>query len=723
MRHLRAGPKMVMATAVVGAGLYALTFFSLGFIAGTSEYWTEPFGDRITNLVGVLYYVRDNWRFPLFHVPQLGFPEGTNIVFTDSLPLLALALKLVHKATGAWSNYFGYWVFSCFLLLAAFTVLMLRSAKVHDPVAILVGVLLAISFPALLARLGHASLMGHFLIAWALYLYFRLRAAPCQVSTIGQFCALGAACVLLQAYFVLMVMPFFAAALVHAATERRCTVRHALFSAAAVAATLGTVTWIAGIVGPGGASPPAPGFGHYSMNLLSPFLPPREHLPAFMAGLVRWDRSGYTWDATGGQYEGYNYLGAGILLLLALAIGLAPRLVWQQLLRHWMLAICMTILVVLALSNRIFLGNRLLFEAEVPGVLTVVTGHFRTGGRLFWPVYYVLVVGLIALVISRFGTVNARRLLLLAAVLQVADTQLLRSNMAVHAASGHPQQLNKMAWTRLLEAHDFVEQYPSFQCGGWAGKWPENNANMELHLIAAQLSKPINSSYTARPVKNCPAEREKGLNFDVRHGGLYFFAGDFPLRRIAAKPHYSELCRQFQFGIACTRSWPEFAEHALAAKFGPAPQFPLPRYSYGDLLRFVPDGSGLSFMGDGWWTAESWGVWSAQPSAEVFMEVDVRAAHDLLLKVHATAFLHKARPQADVMVEANGRNIAHWRFLLGQGIVLQTARIPSNLIGADGSLNLRFKVSSPQSPLEAGLSKDGRQLGFGLTDLSVSPAS
>jgi hypothetical protein len=723
MRHLQAGPKIVMATAVVGTGLYVLTFFSLGFIAGTSEYWTEPFGDRITNLVGALYYVRDSWRFPLFHVPRLGFPEGTNIVFTDSLPLLALALKLFHKATGVWSNYFGYWLFACFLLLAAFTVLMLRSAKVLDPVAILAGVLLAISFPALLARFGHASLMAHFLIAWALYLYLELRAAPRRVSTIGQFCALAAACALLQAYFVLMVLPFFVAALSHAAIERRCTVRHTLVSATAVAGTLGIVAWVAGIVGPAGASPPAWGFGHYSMNLLSPFLPPREHLPAFMAGLVRWDGSGYTWDATGGQYEGYNYLGGGILLLLALAIGLAPRLAWQQLIRHWVLAICMTILVVLALSNRMFLGDRLVFEAEVPRVLTALTRHFRTGGRLFWPVYYVLLVGLIVLVIARFGTINARPLLVLAAVLQAADTHLLRSNVAVHAASGYPQQLNKIAWTRLLEAHEFVEQYPSFQCGGWAGKWPENNANMELHWIAAQLSKPINSSYIARPVKNCPAEKDEGLAFNVRHGGLYIFAGDFPFYRIAAKPQYHELCRRFQYGIACTRSWAQLAEPTVAAEFGSAPEFRLPRYSYGDLLRFVPDGSGLSFMGDGWWTPESWGVWSARATAEVLMEVDGPTTHDLVLQVHATAFVHETRPQADVVVEANGKDIARWRFVLGQRIVVQTARIPSELIASDGILSLRFKAASPHSPFEAGLSTDGRQLGFGLTDLSVSPAS
>ncbi len=60
------------------------------------------------------------------------------------------------------------------------------------------------------------------------------------------------------------------------------------------------------------------------MNAVSPFLPPRDHLPESLARHVPWDGNGNTWDATGGQYEGYNYLGAGMLLLLV--VGFAWRL-------------------------------------------------------------------------------------------------------------------------------------------------------------------------------------------------------------------------------------------------------------------------------------------------------------------------------------------------------------------------------------------------------------
>ncbi len=98
---------------------------------------------------------------PAVLFPDLGFPEGTNIVFTDSMPLLALLTKASYQATGHWLNYFGFWLFACFPLLAA----LLRAdagAAHRGPGCDAGGGVPGRSFPALLVRFGHASLMGHF---------------------------------------------------------------------------------------------------------------------------------------------------------------------------------------------------------------------------------------------------------------------------------------------------------------------------------------------------------------------------------------------------------------------------------------------------------------------------------------------------------------------------------------------------------------------------------
>lgn len=44
----------------IGA-LYALTIFEIGFILGNNSYWSEPFGDRITYMIGARYFAHDSW--------------------------------------------------------------------------------------------------------------------------------------------------------------------------------------------------------------------------------------------------------------------------------------------------------------------------------------------------------------------------------------------------------------------------------------------------------------------------------------------------------------------------------------------------------------------------------------------------------------------------------------------------------------------------------------
>lgn len=701
---------------------YVLSLLTPEFIAGTGPYWQAPYSDRITNLVGFLYYLQDEWRFPLFNVPRLGYPEGTNIVFTDSIPLLALAAKLVYKTTGFTTNYFGWWVLGCYLLLALFIALAARAARIFDPLALIACALFAISAPALITRIGHASLMAHFLIAWGLLLYLRTRSIPLRSSDGMQFALIAVFVVTMQAYFLPMVLIFLFASLVHAVAEKRCSLRFATLSLATFFGASALAAWAAGIIGTAGTSAPAWGFGHYSMNLVSPFLPPRHNLPEAWATHVRWDPNDYTWDATAGQYEGYNYLGAGLLFLVAIVLivpGTRQKL-WSNLRRHAVLVVCLLGCACYALSNRVFIGDYLVLEVPLSQMVAAFTGHFRTGGRMFWPVYYVLVISLIGITMRYFSRSIARAIVLLALLFQLISTQVLRDDVAIFASAAYPQLLDRTTWRTLVETHDFIEQYPSFQCGGWANTWPENNANMELQLIAAASAKPINSAYVARAVKDCKVEQAQGLAFDVRPGGLYFFAGDFPLASISDKPRFSELCREFKFGVVCTQTWSALDAHSKAGKFPLTPVFIFPDYELGRELKFVTHGNGRRFMGQGWSTPEPWGTWSTGKVSEVFVKLPNGPGASWTVEAEATAFVHPARKDLDVTVFANGANVGTWMFRHGEGTVHRSLIVPIALVKANGDLRLTFIPSSLQSPKEAGLSADVRPLGFALVNMRLN---
>src|SRR5215469_9025699 len=80
----------IILAAVIGF-LYAGYLFPVAFLDGSSRFWrTPPIEDIATELAGLTYYVSDEWRFPIFRTVPISPPNGVSIVYTDSLPLLAL---------------------------------------------------------------------------------------------------------------------------------------------------------------------------------------------------------------------------------------------------------------------------------------------------------------------------------------------------------------------------------------------------------------------------------------------------------------------------------------------------------------------------------------------------------------------------------------------------------------------------------------------------------
>ena len=78
-------------------------------------------------------------------------------------------------------------------------------------------------------------------------------------------------------------------------------------------AAIAALSCVAVLIGLGlgdGVSPFAFGFGYFSMNLASPVLAAAKRPLSGFRIIV---------DATGGQYEGFNYFGFGALVLILIA--------------------------------------------------------------------------------------------------------------------------------------------------------------------------------------------------------------------------------------------------------------------------------------------------------------------------------------------------------------------------------------------------------------------
>ena len=169
---------------------------------------------------------------------------------------------------------------------------------------------LFVLLPTLLIRVGHAALCAHWLILWALLV--ATRDPSTRFRPLG-WAALGLTAGMVQPYLAAMVLAVLGATAVAPGPTpwpRRLTAL-----GTALAATV-TGWWISGLfLLSGGSSLAAGGLGYYSMNLLA-FVSPGDW-SSFLPALP---------IASDGQaYEGFQYLGLGILLVLAAALAIAAR--------------------------------------------------------------------------------------------------------------------------------------------------------------------------------------------------------------------------------------------------------------------------------------------------------------------------------------------------------------------------------------------------------------
>src|SRR5262249_26419774 len=179
-----------------------------------------------------------------------------------------------------------------------------------------------------------------------------------------------------QAYlFVMVAVVFFATGIQVAVASRKDRVEACLAIILCVVGAL-CIMWVSGYfwgrgdVGISGLGHPC-WFGSLSMNLLSPVIPQWSELFPTAGRLVGPTDGPYkavgVIDATAGQYEGYNYLGAGTLILAGVALALDRKQFGSRVRSYWGLVGALLLLTALAVTHRVYLGGwKLVLFQTVP---------------------------------------------------------------------------------------------------------------------------------------------------------------------------------------------------------------------------------------------------------------------------------------------------------------------------------------------------------------------
>ena len=664
------------------------------------------------------------------HESLLGAPMGNPIIGTDSNPLFAFIFRPFSGLLPEHFQYIGLWFFVCVVLHFIFAYKLIRP---HAPGrwSAFGGALALSALPMLYYRMRHDTLMAQWLVLWGLHLFINVPADGGRVftakSTAGHDVALAAArtvlasktfgyalllglCGLIHPYILFMVAAIWGGDVLRAfwpaarALDRRALWDVTWKAAVVLASPLATL----GISGSyqKGMSSGAGGYGYYSYPLDGWFNPVRSEFSAILKA----------WSLNGGQsFEGYQYLGFGLLVLVGLAAILYIATPEARRSRDFLLGLRPLILPFLALfliaiSNHAMIYGYTLWNFAMPDILKGPAAVLRASGRLVWPITYLLIVAALVVLFKSRPRIVA---IVLPAILLVQGYDLygfasnMRAATALSASTETYYLTPSPVWDRLVAASTGVDFYP-------ANVHLNDKLFYELTWRATSRALPVNTMYAARENIIQLAYEDKGQD-------------DFKEGMVNAN-HLFVFLKQCD---APQSLWPRLRmlDGVWIIPPAGAGDLDLARPQWTPLankLRFGWLDQGTCLLDENWSKPDTEGVWSDGPKAGIV--IPIRHVRFDTPKPRALDLNLQARSRTPVVVTVVVNGVKVTRIHLDRRKSDNVIHLPSWALRSD-SLNIRFLVAgqaddtSPVLPLPVAVTGRGATAASQMAAAQVATAA
>lgn len=673
-----------------------------------------------------------HWTFPPTWVTRLDYPSGVSVSNLDCIPLVAVLLRPFGPLLPQNFQYLGLYAVSSYVLQAYFGLRLVSLFAEDDLIVTFLGSCFFLIAPILTLRLyGHFPHSTQWIVLACLYYYFRWPPKEGKLrGYLVPFVALSMLAAAITPYVALMAVLFGFAALLRAWLENKPNIQDvtvteqnmpisARISPIACAkwglllllGTCASLTVFGFIVFP---SPQFAGDGYtdYSLNLLSPLNPGSNALYFKYLPVI----------GEGQRFEGYNYLGMGIILLLMVVVARSPvelRKLWSTPLKP--LTIASAVFILLALSVRVTFGDHILFTVPLPKFLFNLLAAFRASGRLFWPVHYLLVLAAVAGVVIAVPSPNARRAILAAAlVIQYFDLVPLRDGVAAAARAPHSNPLVASDWSRAIAQHHHLVILPALQCGADLSPGGLKAWSYFARLVA-RSSATLNSAYLGRispetlmiDCERAPAEL---MHDGPRRDTAYVLDEKLALS-VVRRPHLTHYCRQVDGFNLCTYDPGRSQDSRLLAD-SIAPYYVLGTEFHAE------NPTPKSLLLGNFDASPGWGRWTTGKFASIDFRLQQAPRRALLLKIEVQNVNASDRhPLQRAFVSVNGRPIGEIHFRFPEKRAERSVVIPAALV-RNGSLNeIRLDLPDAVAPRDLAINQDGRQLALYVHRFRISDSA
>lgn len=521
--------------SLTGALLGALVFlilYGVRVLDPTCVDWilNNPSPDPAQHYLGWVFYRRSGW-----HLPYLGanyssiYPHRTSILYTDSIPLLAVLGKLLGGVLPARFQYLGLWGLFCYAMQGGLAQALIarvggvRPGNTAKNWASVLGAGVLVLFPALNIRMfAHTALAANWLVLLALWLWLCAEQSENR-PTAAKLCLwwgiLGLLCAGIHLYYLPMVGMVLVAACVQRALEKRGPAAVVLPVASFCGAALAELFVLGAF---------AANFAGYSNGYLSG----ADLANLFVPGL------GASWEQ-----EIYAGLGTTIAVVLALAgLLVQHKQAGAFFRRHKNVVIAALVLLVLdaiaATGNTVTFAGRTLFTVPIPQALMDFWAMFSSCARLAWLAGMLLAVAACGLVLRFWQGAAAAVLLALCAAAQGFGqrAELAKRFAAYHDAAYYENttQLTDPAWEQLAASGQFTHlAFASFDF--------EHDEFWDLAAFAADHGWTSNSFYMGHMDGNLAAVTLAGEMNALAPDTLYAFVDEDALARNDFALHYYRL--------------------------------------------------------------------------------------------------------------------------------------------------------------------------------------
>ncbi len=464
--------------------------------------------DTLQHHIGWEFFRSAPWSFPIGVNKNLAFPVGVPITYTDSIPLIAFPLKLISRFLPQPFQFLGLWTALCFIL-QGITAYFLLKTKLKDNFLSVLGSIFFIMSPIMLFRVnGHASLSAHWLLLLGLLILFKKTSYK-----FWQWPTLLSLSIFVHPYILFMNGALFFADLtkqyfVNKTLSLKKITKHFTFSITLIL----LISYIIGIFYAGSVSDG--GFGYFSLNLNALFNP-------------------YGWDSPilpdlhwgPGQYEGFAYLGVGMIILLLFSL-----FSWGiQTVKHtdhktiqpcnhtnlkqwlnkitsnmppWPITTVLIILTLFSVSHIIQLNQYTLLSFPLPEIIKEkYLGPFRASARFFWPVYYAILLFSLSFIKKQKKHI-ATIILIITLSIQIFDFSNSFARLdQKYANKTWNTPLISDQWQAFAKEYTHIAFIPNYtytiDING--------NTYQSISVYAAQNNMTLNTGYIARKTKGLDA--------------------------------------------------------------------------------------------------------------------------------------------------------------------------------------------------------------------------